>query len=77
MLVTTLFIYSTYFFRRNKKVLPITTPDDGKGTEVASNEEAGDGNYKKEDSDQSVKPSQAEPTVPGASGAEAQTEVKV
>lgn len=39
MLVTTLFIYSTYFFRRNKKVLPITTPDDGKGTEVASNEE--------------------------------------
>lgn len=27
--------------------------------------------------DQSVKPSQAEPTVPGASGAEAQTEVKV
>ena len=77
MLVTTLFVYSTYYFRRNKKVLPITTPDDGKGAEIASNEEAGDGTYKKEDPDQSVKPSQAEPTVSAASGAQAQTEVKV
>ena len=77
MVISTVFIYSTYFLHRNKKVLPITTPDDGKGAEVTSNEEAGDSAYKKEDLDQIVKPIQAEPTVPAESGAQAQTEGKV
>lgn len=63
MLVTTISVYSMYYFRKAKKVLPITTPNDAKDSELKSNEEV-DSTYKADDLDQSVKStSQAEPVV--------------
>ena len=63
MLVITISVYSMYYFRKAKKVLPITTPNDAKDSELKSNEEV-DSTYKADDLDQSVKStSQAEPVV--------------